>query len=28
LVESGAGARVFHAPKDERTQAYLAGDVG
>ena len=28
LVESGAGAQVFHTPKDERTQAYLAGDVG
>jgi phosphate transport system ATP-binding protein len=28
LVESGAGAQVFHAPKDERTQAYLAGDIG
>ena len=28
LVECGVGAQVFHAPKDERTQAYLAGDVG
>ena len=28
LVESGAGAQVFHAPQDERTQAYLAGDIG
>jgi phosphate transport system ATP-binding protein len=28
LVESGAGVQVFHAPKDERTQAYLAGDIG
>jgi phosphate transport system ATP-binding protein len=28
LVESGAGVQVFHAPRDERTQAYLAGDVG
>jgi phosphate transport system ATP-binding protein len=28
LVESGAGAQVFQAPLDERTQAYLAGDVG
>lgn len=28
LVESGAGLQVFHAPKDRRTQAYLAGDIG
>jgi phosphate transport system ATP-binding protein len=28
LVESGPGVQVFHAPRDERTQAYLAGDVG
>ena len=28
LVESGAGAEVFGAPSDERTRAYLAGDVG
>ncbi len=28
LVESGAGGQVFPAPKDERTQAYLAGDIG
>ena len=28
LVELGAGVQVFHAPKDERTRAYLAGDVG
>ncbi len=28
LVESGPGTQVFHAPRDERTQAYLAGDVG
>jgi len=28
LVESGAGVQVFHAPQDERTQAYLAGDIG
>jgi phosphate transport system ATP-binding protein len=28
LVECGAGAEVFHTAKDERTQAYLAGDVG
>ena len=28
LVESGAGTQVFHAPKNERTQAYLAGNIG
>jgi phosphate transport system ATP-binding protein len=28
LVESGVGVQLFHAPKDERTQAYLAGDIG
>ena len=28
LVESGAGVQIFHAPMDERTQAYLAGDFG
>ena len=28
LVESGACVQVFHTPKDERTQAYLVGDVG
>jgi len=28
LVETGASARVFHAPSDDRTRAYLAGDVG
>jgi len=28
LVESGVSVQVFHAPKDERTQSYLAGDVG
>ena len=28
LVEYGAGRQVLHTPKDERTQAYLAGDVG
>jgi phosphate transport system ATP-binding protein len=28
LVECGACVQVFHTPKDERTQAYLAGDVG
>jgi phosphate transport system ATP-binding protein len=28
LVESGAGVQVFYAPKDERTQAYLAGNIG
>ena len=28
LVETGSSAQVFRAPKDERTKAYLAGDVG
>jgi len=28
LVESGTAAQVFGAPKDERTRAYLAGDIG
>jgi len=28
LVEAGAGDQVFQAPGDERTKAYLAGDVG
>ncbi len=28
LVESGMGAQVFQAPKDERTQAYLVGEIG
>jgi phosphate transport system ATP-binding protein len=28
LVESGPAAQVFNAPRDERTHAYLAGDIG
>ena len=28
LVETGLSAQVFRAAKDERTKAYLAGDVG
>ena len=28
LVEAGASVQVFDAPQDERTLAYLAGDVG
>jgi phosphate transport system ATP-binding protein len=28
LVEAGPAAEVFSAPRDERTQAYLAGDIG
>jgi phosphate transport system ATP-binding protein len=28
LVESGLAAQVFNAPRDERTRAYLAGDIG
>jgi phosphate transport system ATP-binding protein len=28
LVESGAAAQVFDDPRDHRTQAYLAGDIG
>jgi phosphate transport system ATP-binding protein len=28
LVESGPARQVFSAPKDERTRAYLAGDIG
>jgi phosphate transport system ATP-binding protein len=28
LVEAGVGIEVFQAARDERTQAYLAGDVG
>ena len=28
LVESGPAIQMFSAPKDERTQAYLAGDIG
>jgi phosphate transport system ATP-binding protein len=28
LVEAGPAAEVFGAPRDERTRAYLAGDIG
>ncbi len=28
LVEAGPAAQVFGAPRDERTRAYLAGDIG
>jgi phosphate transport system ATP-binding protein len=28
LVECGSGVQVFNAPRDERTRAYLAGDIG
>ena len=28
LVESGPAAQLFGAPRDERTRAYLAGDIG
>ena len=28
LVESGPSVQVFNAPRDERTQAYLSGDIG
>jgi len=28
LVESGPASQVFGAPRDERTRAYLAGDIG
>jgi len=28
LVESGPAAEIFKRPKDERTQAYLHGDIG
>jgi len=28
LVESGPAAQVFNEPHDERTKAYLAGDIG
>jgi phosphate transport system ATP-binding protein len=28
LVESGPAVQVFAAPRDERTRAYLAGDIG
>jgi phosphate transport system ATP-binding protein len=28
LVEAGPAAQLFKAPRDERTRAYLAGDIG
>jgi phosphate transport system ATP-binding protein len=28
LVESGPATQMFGAPNDERTRAYLAGDIG
>jgi phosphate transport system ATP-binding protein len=28
LVESGPASQVFNVPRDERTRAYLAGDIG
>jgi phosphate transport system ATP-binding protein len=28
LVETGPAAQIFHAPDDERTRAYVAGDIG
>jgi phosphate transport system ATP-binding protein len=28
IVESGPAEQIFHAPQDERTRAYLAGDIG
>lgn len=28
LVEAGPAAQVFNAPRDERTRAYLSGDIG
>ena len=28
LVEAGPAARIFNSPSDERTRAYLAGDIG
>lgn len=28
LVEAGPAAQLFQAPRDERTRAYLAGDIG
>jgi len=28
LVEAGPARQVLHAPQDERTRAYLAGDIG
>jgi phosphate transport system ATP-binding protein len=28
LIETGPAEQVFHAPRDERTRHYLAGDIG
>ncbi|MBU1661031.1 MAG: phosphate ABC transporter ATP-binding protein, partial [Chloroflexi bacterium] len=28
LVEAGLAAQMFTSPRDERTQAYLSGDLG
>jgi len=28
LVETGPASQVFHDPRDERTRAYVAGDIG
>jgi len=28
LVETGSAVEFFDAPRDERSQAYLAGDIG
>ena len=28
LVEAGPARQIFNAPQDERTRAYLAGDIG
>jgi phosphate transport system ATP-binding protein len=28
LVEAGPAAQLFKSPRDERTRAYLAGDIG
>ena len=28
LVESGAARNIFSNPRDDRTRAYLAGDIG
>jgi phosphate transport system ATP-binding protein len=28
LVEAGPAAQIFESPRDERTRAYLTGDIG
>jgi phosphate transport system ATP-binding protein len=28
LVETGPAIELFHTPADDRTRAYLAGDIG